>query len=523
VLQHGPFSWSLLRPTALLGIEGLDTLTHGVFWSLFLNLGVYVGVSLLTSQDADERSQAAAFVGVREAEPNRVPAILSVPEIERLIHLYVPAEEADAVLRELLDGKAPRDLTLPDLFEARIRLERILAASLGGAAARYIIEDRFTISKGEAQALVESFHTMQHSLRRSERLLASVVESVQDCIVTTDLDGRLVTLNPAGQALLGYPVAGVAGLSYLDLLEETDRRRVGTAITRAVAEGRPWRGTVQGLTRSGQAFPAHLSITGVFDAQRRVLGSVGVLRDLTELVATQQRLIQREKLASLGEMAAGVAHEIRNPLGGIKMATNLLSASGRHDPRISREMAEAIVSGIAEIEAIVSALLDYARDTRLDLQEYPLGRILAPVVEGCEAEARQRGVTFTAQGLGLGLLATVDGPRLRQVFANVVTNALEATDRRPDGRVEVSLSHRESGAVVEVRDNGVGMDAEHRDKIFLPFFTTKPTGTGLGMAIVKKIMDLHGGEIEIDSAQGRGTTVRLVLPRVTVGAPTKVG
>src|SRR5262249_58405620 len=105
---------------------------------------------------------------------------------------------------------------------------------------------------------------------------------------------------------------------------------------------------------------AHLSVTGVFDAQRRVLGSVGVLRDLTELVATQQRLIQREKLASLGEMAAGVAHEIRNPLGGIKMATNLLSASGLHDPRISREMADAIVSGIAEIEAIVSALLDYA-------------------------------------------------------------------------------------------------------------------------------------------------------------------
>jgi two-component system sensor histidine kinase HydH len=171
----------------------------------------------------------------------------------------------------------------------------------------------------------------------------------------------------------------------------------------------------------------------------------------------------------------------------------------------------------------VSALLDYARDTRLDLQEYPLDRILAPVAEGCETEARQRGVTFTVQGLGLGLVATVDGPRLRQVFANVVTNALEATERRPDGRVDVSLSHRESGAVVEVRDNGVGMDAEHRDKIFLPFFTTKPTGTGLGMAIVKKIMDLHGGEIEIDSAQGRGTTVRLVLPRVSVGAPPRSG
>jgi PAS domain S-box-containing protein len=523
LLEHGPFGWALLRPTALLGLEGLDVLTHGVFWSLFLNLGAYVLVSLCTTQDADERSQAAAFVGVPEAEPPRVPAILSVPEIERLIHLYVPAEEADAILREVLDGHTARDLTLPDLLELRIRLERLLAASLGGAAARYIIEDRFTISKGEAQSLVDSFQTMQRSLRRSERLLASVVESVQDCIVTTDVDGRLITVNPAGQALLGYPATGLTGLTYLDLLEEFDRRRVGPAISRAVAEGRPWRGTVKGLTRARHAFPAHLSVSCIFDAQRRVLGSVGVFRDLTELVATQQRLIQREKLASLGEMAAGVAHEIRNPLGGIKMATNLLSSTGAHDPRISREMAEAILSGIAEIETIVSDLLDYARDTRLDLQDYPLGRILGPVVEGYATEARQRGIVFASRGLELDLVATVDGPRLRQVVANVVKNALEATDRQADGRIEVNVFARDTGGVVEVRDNGVGMEPEHREKIFLPFFTTKPTGTGLGMAIVKKIMDLHGGEIEIDTARGRGTVVRLLLPRVTPGALVKVG
>ena len=124
----------------------------------------------------------------------------------------------------------------------------------------------------------------------------------------------------------------------------------------------------------------------VFDAQRRVLGTVGVLRDLTEQVATQQRLIQREKLASLGEMAAGVAHEIRNPLGGIKMATTLLSSGDVTDRRISQEMAQSVLSGIAEIEAIVADLLDYARDTRLDRQEYALARILAPVVEGYAAE-----------------------------------------------------------------------------------------------------------------------------------------
>ena len=523
VLGEGAFGLAWLRPTALFGLEGLDPFAHGVFWSLFANVGAYLLVSVFTAQDADERSQAAAFVGVVEAEPSRIPAILSVPEIERLLHLYVPEAEAGAILRELLGGKAPRELALPELLDLRIRLERVLAASLGAAAARYIIEDRFTISKGEAQQLVESFQAMQRSLGKSERLLASVVESVADCIFTTDVEGRLITVNPAGRRLLGYAPAAPPALSYLDVLDEADRRRVGPAIERAVAEGRPWLGGVTGLTRAKRRFPAYLAISCVFDERRQVLGTVGVLRDLTEQVATQQRLMQREKLASLGEMAAGVAHEIRNPLGGIKMATNLLSSGAVDDRRISQEMAQSIMSGIAEIEAIIANLLDYARETRLDCQEYALGRILSPVVESCAAEGQERGVRVETEGLETDLVAAVDGPRLRQVFANVMKNALEATERQLGGRVDVRLARRGPAVVVEIADNGVGIQPEHREKIFLPFYTTKPTGTGLGMAIVKKIMDLHGGEIEIDSVPGRGTTIRLVIPRSPLPAAVEVG
>jgi PAS domain S-box-containing protein len=522
-LEQGPLGFWWLRPTALFGLEGLDPLSHGVFWSLFFNVGAYLLVSLTATQDADERSQAAAFVGGVVVEPSRTPAILSVPEIERLLHLYVPAEDADALLRELLGGKAPRELSLPDLLDLRIRLERVLAASLGAAAARYIIEDRFTISKQEAGQLVESFQAMQRSLRQSEQLLASVVESVDDCIFTTDVEGRLITVNQAGQQLLGLAPGQAASLSYLDVLDEADRRRLGPTIQRVVAEGHAWRGAVHGLTRGHQRFPAHLALASVFDAQRRVLGAVGVLRDLTEQVATQQRLIQREKLASLGEMAAGVAHEIRNPLGGIKMATRLLASTQISSGRIPQEMAQSVLSGIAEIERIIADLLDYARETRLDSQDYPLSLILAPVVTAATAEGEQRGVRVTTEGLEADLVAAVDGPRLRQVFANVVKNALEATERQPQGCVAVSLYQRQSTAVVEVADNGVGIDPEQRDKIFLPFFTTKPTGTGLGMAIVKKIMDLHGGEIEIDSRPGQGTTVRLVIPRTARPAAAKAG
>jgi signal transduction histidine kinase len=279
---------------------------------------------------------------------------------------------------------------------------------------------------------------------------------------------------------------------------------------------------VTAVTADGQEFPAHLAVSCVFDARRQVLGTVGVLRDVSEVVATQQRLIQREKLASLGEMAAVVAHEIRNPLGGIKMATRLLASGEVRGDGIPREMAESIVSGIAEIEGIIANLLDYARETRLDCQDYPLARILGPVLDGATAEARRRGIAVVRHGVDEELVASVDGPRLRQVLANVLTNAVEATERRPDGRVEVALYARGAGAVVEVRDNGPGIPAAEREKVFLPFFTTKPFGTGLGMAIVKKIMDLHGGEIEIDSAPGRGTVVRLVIPRAAVGVPVPV-
>lgn len=513
MLADGPFGFGVLRPTALLGLAGLDTLTHGVFWSLLVNTGAYVLVSALTQQDADDRAQAAAFVGVRlEGEPSGPPAILPPSEIERLIRQFVGEEEAAEIAHALYGGKAPEALSVPELLEVRIRLERLLAASLGAAAARFIVEERLTISKGEAQALVDSFLQMQQSLRSSERLLASVVQSVDDCIFTTDVRGRLLAVNPAGQRLLGYSEPEALGLGYADLIDPSDRRRVTAEIGQALRAGQGWRGTTTGLTRGGATFPAHLAISCVFDASGGLVGAVGVLRDLTEQVETQRRLIERETLASIGEMAAGVAHEIRNPLGGIKMATRLLSSSALNGGALSEEMARSILSGIAEIEAIINSLLDYTRETRLERQEYRLADIVESVVAAVEPEARQRQVTVVCGRVDRDLVASVDGQKLRQVLTNVLGNAVDATERRPDGRVEVRLYGRDGAAVVEVADNGVGMGPEVRDKIFVPFYTTKPSGTGLGMAIVKKIVDLHGGDIEIESAPGAGTRLRIVIP-----------
>jgi PAS domain S-box-containing protein len=531
VLETGPFGVDWLRPTALFGLAGLDSISHGVFWSLFFNLGGFVMVSLFTEQRADERAQAAAFVGVAgEDKPAPVaPAILSAMEIERLAHHYVGQGDAEAIVSELFGGKAPQELSVPELLELRIRFERLLAASLGAAAARMIVEDHFTISKDEARELVSSFQQMQQSLRvteeeveRGERLLASVVQSVDDCIFTAQADGRLVTMNPAGQRLLGYAEWEIVHRGYTDLLAADDRRRFGPAIDGAVAAGSGWSGQITGHAAYGRDFPAHLALRCVFDARGQLMGAVGVLRDLTEQVETQRRLIQREKLASLGEMAAAVAHEIRNPLGGIKMATRLLASGDVDRSPLSQEMARSIVAGIAEIDAIISSLLDFTRDTRLERGEYELARILAPVMEGAQAEGRARGIDVVYGRVDQEAIALCDGQKLRQVFANVIKNAMEAIEQAAGGgRVEVSLVAGGDRVTVEVADSGTGIAPEHRDKIFLPFFTTKPSGTGLGMSIVKKIVDLHGGEVAVDSAPGRGTRVRISLPAAPVPAPAR--
>jgi PAS domain S-box-containing protein len=367
----------------------------------------------------------------------------------------------------------------------------------------WIAEDRSAVKQAE--------ETLQRSLGRAERLLASVVESTEDCIFTSDPGGLIVTLNHAGRRRLGYAVSDRA-LSYLDILDEGDRRRVGPEIQEAVSAGRPWRGSVTAATRDGEAFPAHLALACVFEGDGRMLGTVGALRDLTELVATQQRLMEREKLASLGEMAAVVAHDIRNPLGGIKTAAQFLPSRPAGDGGIIREMTASILAGVSQIESIVADLLDYARGMQLDRQAYRLGEIVGPAVAAYAEKARAGRVALVTRGLDTDLSVTVDGQRLRRVFVNVISNALEATEHRRDARVDVALYRRERHAVVEITDNGEGISAEARARILQPFFTTKPTGTGLGLVIVKKIMDLHGGKIEIDSMPGLGTSVRLVIP-----------
>lgn len=524
ILTEGLFGISILKPTEFLGLSGLDNITHSVFWSMFFNVGAYVVTSLLTKQDEEEVIQSHSFVKVFQKGDLEglihKKAILSTEEIKKLIHKYIGHEEAEALLKELFpDDKLERaDFSIHELLEMRIRVEKLLSAYLGVAAARFIVEDKFTISKAEAEKIVESFQHMQTSLRiteeevrKQERLLASVVRSVDDGIIITDVFGKVITVNAACEKLTGYSRDEITGKRYLKLIDPSTPRETRKMILKEAQLGGIWKGEVIGRKKNGETFPAYLSIASILDEKGDTIGIVGVLRDITEQIEMQKKLIQKEKLASLGEMAAAVAHEIRNPLGGIKMAAGLIRKDLSSN-NFTVDMLDSILSGIKDIENIINDLLDFTRETRLEKEDYNIARIVKGVVDSFKHEIEEKDIKLIYSRFDDNTILNVDGIKIRQVFANVLKNAIEAINHG-EGKIWINLYNQDSYVYVEFIDNGVGISKENLEKMYHPFFTTKANGIGLGMAIVKKIVDLHRGDIDIKSTPGIGTKVRIKLPK----------
>ncbi|HQU13055.1 MAG TPA: PAS domain-containing sensor histidine kinase, partial [Thermodesulfobacteriota bacterium] len=270
-----------------------------------------------------------------------------------------------------------------------------------------------------------------------------------------------------------------------------------------------WRGEVDIVRGDGTNAPGLVSTARITDRGGGAAGFVASFKDLTELKAMQNKMIQSEKLASLGQMAAGVAHEIRTPLGSIKMSTRLLGDGVGAD---SAEVIGTIREAVSSMEVIVNELLEYTREIALHLDEYDLVKITRSAIFGLEEEAGRKGVSVAVSAPLVPCTALVDGIRVKQVLTNVVKNAVEAAPDR-SGKVLVTLSERDGGVRITVEDNGPGMTGEELGKVFQPFYTNKAQGVGLGMPIVKRLVELHGGEVRIDSGSGRGTTVSVDLPR----------
>jgi PAS domain S-box-containing protein len=540
VLAQGPLGIALLRPTDFLGAGIGDPVGNAVFWSLFLNLIGFVAGSLLVvprlSRVREEgRRSEAKGIGPSGEISDGGAHYPSLEDIEAVVTRYAGREkerEVGEVVREIREIKSRGDTREAVIrqMELPVRLERILTGSIGAIAARNVLRDMLPIALVDAKTLVASFREMEKDLATTretvshkeeeilarERLLASVVHSIDDGIVAFDAKGRITAVNEGSCRLFRRAESAMIGGNFQLLIRDTPYREKQRIVARATYRNGHWRGEVDIVRGDGTHAPGLVSTARITDKGGGAAGFVASFKDLTELKAMQNKMIQSEKLASLGQMAAGVAHEIRTPLGSIKMSTRLLgNGDGGAD---AAEVIATIREAVSSMEVIVNELLEYTREIALHLDEYDLVKITRSAIFGLEEEAGRKGVSVDVSAPPGPCTALVDGIRVKQVLTNVVKNAVEAAPDR-DGKVLVTLSERDGGVRIAVEDNGPGMTGEELGKVFQPFYTNKAQGVGLGMPIVKRLVELHGGEVRIDSGGGKGTTVFVDLPRYPFAGP----
>jgi signal transduction histidine kinase len=230
-------------------------------------------------------------------------------------------------------------------------------------------------------------------------------------------------------------------------------------------------------------------------------------RNLREAEAQVRRA---ERLAAIGQLTAGLAHELRNPLGTIKASADMLERNLPAGDAIAQELAGYISSEVDRTNSLVSRFLDFARPLEIRRAPADLNDVTAAAVAAARRDASQSGVAMDFRPSAKPIVIPIDAELMERVFFNLILNAIQAS---PDGgTVKVETSLRDTSACVDVTDRGHGIEPDQRESIFNPFFTTKVSGTGLGLAIVAKIVGEHRGKIDVESKPGEGSTFRVCLP-----------
>jgi signal transduction histidine kinase len=357
-------------------------------------------------------------------------------------------------------------------------------------------------------------------LTPDDRFFRHIVSSMRNGVIAFRRDGTLALMNDEAYRIFGLRAApGDMGRPFADVLRERPEiiRVFSSAFELSYLPNRAE------LRLKDLHRVIGYTLSQVKDDSGTPIGAVLFFKDLTQVEQLEERERLRDRLASLGEMAAGIAHELKNPLAGIEVMAGLLRRQVS-DSKDAQSLLADILSEAKLANAIVVEMLEFVRPVRLQVEKTDLADVLQQSVTMAESKAPRGDVavkTFLDPQL---LMIEGDHHQLSQVFTNLIANAFEALDGR--GRITISavigaidadpafagLNLPTPAVIVEVADDGPGIPAELTDRIFNPFFTTKVTGTGLGLAIVRKIVDAHDGRIDVVSAPETGTRFRVTLP-----------
>lgn len=353
---------------------------------------------------------------------------------------------------------------------------------------------------------MNSYRAARRSLQDTSAFADEVVTHLPVGLIATDRSGRIIFFNAAAEALSGVPRAAALGQAPRQVLPDALYALMETVDQGQAIDDRE----MVCAFDHGKSVPVSVSAARIVNEDGHLVGKVLIVRDLGELRRLQAEVRRQEKLAALGGLAAGVAHEIRNPLSSIKgLATYFAGKFAEGSP--DRDVAKVMSQEVDRLNRVIGELLEFARPSDLKVRRSDINALLRHSLQLVRQDAAAKGVELAEELAPEVCDALIDPDRLAQCLLNLYLNAIHAM---PDGgRLTVAGTQAEGLQVrIVVSDTGCGIAPEDMEKIFNPYFTTKPKGTGLGLAIVHKIIEAHDGRIQVESTPGKGTRFVITLP-----------
>jgi two-component system sensor histidine kinase HydH len=352
-------------------------------------------------------------------------------------------------------------------------------------------------------SLTQNYRSARTSLAREKVFSDNLVSRMPIGLVAMDRNGLVTAVNSVAETTLGILADGVIGAPAGKVLPAI---LAGTLPD----SDRPVEKEVRCPVADGRRIPMDVSAATLTDENGECFGQVILFKDLSEIRALHQELEKNRRLASVGRLAAGVAHEIRNPLSSIKGFATYFKGKYRESPK-DQEIASIMIQEVDRLNRVVGQLLDFSRPIRLHFQQVALAPFFQDAFRLVDRQSRDAGVSMVLDIPEDMPAAFMDPDKMSQVMLNLLLNALDAT--AAGGRLTVRVRGQDDGGIrIAVIDTGAGIDPMAQPHIFEPYFSTKKTGTGLGLAIVHNIVKAHQGDIQADSRPGKGTAVHITLP-----------
>ncbi len=421
------------------------------------------------------------------------------PHLHRAIVISV-----SAILISLILAAGLSNLALSPLARISQRLDSVTAGKVEALHPDEERQDEYGLVTLKIAHLGRQMRDVKEVFSALKDNLDQIMATLQDGLMLFTRDSRVVLVSASAERFVGRPRGEILGRNVNDVFAESTR--LGHVVLESFRSRRPLNG---GEVEGENGRRIQVSVDFIQEGGEQI-GALLVMRDAESVRRIEDEIELSRRLSAIGRLTSGVAHEVKNPINAIVVHLEVLRQKLQQiDPDTKRHM-DVIGSEIQRLDRVVQTLVDFTRPVELRLGEMDLRKLLEDVAVLAAPEAERHGVIIIRDLPPEELPVSVDSDLVKQALLNVVNNGVQAMPE--GGTLTMSATRSNGGATVDIRDQGHGIPADVRDKVFNLYFTTKKTGSGIGLPMTYRIMQLHHGDIEFESAENQGTTFHLTFP-----------